>query len=203
MLMNFQIMHLQKKLVFFAALAGVIAMFLPWVNISAFGMDVGQNSNGLKGSGILMFFLFIACGLLSFSGKPYLPFSISYWFIAQVLAAIIVLITVMGLLRSADGDIGGMGIVEAKPGVGFYLALVSGICINIFLWIYKGKDHTLKSGFESAKEQLGVRGNSHSEDRHTHRTSMVSELEKIIKMKNEGLINEEEYIQLKKRIGDL
>ena len=59
-IMNFQTMHRQRKFILIAAAAGVISMFLPWVSISAFGMDVGQSNNGVRGGGILIFFLFAA-----------------------------------------------------------------------------------------------------------------------------------------------
>ena len=55
--MNFQTLHLQRKLILVVAVAGIISVFLPWFSAGAFGFSV--HINGFRGWGVLAFLLLL------------------------------------------------------------------------------------------------------------------------------------------------
>jgi len=154
---NFESMNIQKKLVMFATAAGILAMFLPWVHISAFGMDVGQNYNGLRGSGIFIFVCFMGCIYFCLTGDYKGPFSLSEWFYLQILSVLIIFFTLLEYyFKGSLNKQNPFGLTETRSGEGFWIALLSGIGIMLFLWLYKPREYTIKAGFKFAKRKLGL-----------------------------------------------
>jgi hypothetical protein len=52
--MDFKTMSKQRKFILIASSVGIIAMFLPWIDV------IMINQNGLHGKGIVVFLCFIA-----------------------------------------------------------------------------------------------------------------------------------------------
>lgn len=195
--MNFQTMHRQRKFILIAAAAGVISMFLPWVSISAFGMDVGQSNNGLKGGGILIFFLFAAVLVMAVLNNPVSPLNRLQWFLSLIAGAINLAFTLRFLAGSPNEDT--FGLVEARPGIGLWLAAVASLCILIGAWLFKQKEDTLKSGFEQLKSRFP--GNATSTLTPTDTTpptpNKLQELERLIQLRRDGHLSEHEFLAMK------
>ena len=94
--MNFQTMNKQRKFILIAASVGFIAMFLPWIKISFFGMS--SSVNGMHGSGILVFLCFIGAGVVAFLGDQTKNLDKTFWFIALACGALASLIMVWNLI---------------------------------------------------------------------------------------------------------
>ncbi len=194
--MNFQTMHRQREFILIAAAAGVISMFLPWVSISAFGMDVGQSNNGLKGGGILIFFLFAAVLVMAIINNPVTPLSRLQWFLTLIAGAVNLIFTIRFFAGAPDED--AFGLVEASPGVGLWLASISSLCILIGAWAYKRKEDTLKSGFEQLKSRFpGAAAPTSTDTTTPAATTKLQELERLIALRRDGHISEQEFQTMK------
>ena len=114
------------------------------------------------------------------------------WLIALAAGAISVLCVVVRLSGAGDA----FGIL--KPGIGLWLALAASIGIIAFAWLYKNPADTLQNAFDSLK------GNISSSTAGTTSkppvSSKIDELEKLIELKNQGKISDEEYQSLKSKM---
>ena len=90
---------------------------------------------------------------------------------------------------------GAFGIVTR--GIGIWIALLASLGIVASAWLFKKPGDSLQAGFESLKKSMPVSTNQPSKPANT---SKVDELEKLINLKNEGKISEEEYEQMKAKL---
>jgi hypothetical protein len=112
------------------------------------------------------------------------------------------LFVVISLLNSSGGPEG--EIADVKFGIGIWLALAASLGTLGAAWMFKNPEDTLKDGLESLKKGIAIPTNSTpggaSSSRSSGGSSRMEELERLIKMKNEGKITEEEYQQLKSKL---
>ena len=88
--MNFETMSKQRKFILIAAAVGFIAMFLPWINISFFG--ISSSLNGMHDKGILVFICFVVAGVLAYTGDQTKNLDKKNWFIVLIAGALATLI---------------------------------------------------------------------------------------------------------------
>ncbi len=189
-----------------AALAGIIAIFLPWMTISA-GFLGSQSTNGFHGIGILAFLSFVLAGAFSLSGEQTRPLDKTLWVLALGAGALALLAVIIAIANTFGGE---YGFVSASVGFGLWIALAASIAVTLSAWMLKAPGDNLKSGFDSLKKNFSVpagpsttsttptapppaSGNSGS-------AGNLAELERLIELKNKGSITEEEYQLLKSKL---
>jgi hypothetical protein len=143
--MNFQTMNRQRKYILIAAVVGFIAMFLPWVKISFFGLT--SSVNGMHGSGILVFFCFIGAAVVAFLGDQTKNLDKTFWFIAMACGALASLIMVWNFI-----DLMGSGLSFVS--IGFYLALLASLAVLAATYMFRNPSDSIKSGFDSLKSDI-------------------------------------------------
>jgi hypothetical protein len=203
--MNFQTMHRQRKFILIAAVAGLIAVFLPWVTISAsfFG---SQSTNGFHGIGILAFLAFVLGGAFSLPGEQTAPLDKTMWLLALGAGALALLAVVIAIANTLGG---GFGFITPTIGFGLWIALAAALGLVLGAWLLKAPGDSLKSGFDSLKQNFSAPAGStpapppaSSAGTKTTATppGRMAELERLIELKSKGLISEDEYQQLKARL---
>jgi hypothetical protein len=140
--MNFQTMSKQRKFILIAALAGIIGMFLPWVNFLFFSV------NGMHGWGILAFLSFLGAGIVALMGDQTKNLDKTFWFIALACGAAATVVIFWTLL-SAIGD-GGASVLSA----GIYIAALGAIGTLLAAYMYRSPSDSIKSGFDSLKNDI-------------------------------------------------
>ena len=143
--MNIQTLNKQRKFILIAAAVGFIAMFLPWVRISFFG--ISNSVNGMHGSGILVFLCFIGAGVVAFLGDQTKNLDKTFWFIALVCGALASLIMVWNFIDAMGG---GMSYLS----IGFYLAVLASLGVLISAYMFRNSTDSIKGGFDSLKKDI-------------------------------------------------
>jgi hypothetical protein len=200
--MNFQAMHKQRKFILILAAIGAISVFLPWFTVSAEGLGVriSESTNGFHGTGVLVFLAFIGAGILALVGDQSRVMEKTMWMATLCAGVIALLFVVINLARTPNsGD--GFGIAQAGPGFGIWISLLASVGTLAAAWALKNTGDTLKGGFDSLKHDLaGLSGPASPNPNTTQSKSRVDELEKLIELKNQGKISEEEYQQMKSKL---
>lgn len=198
--MNFQAMHKQRKFVLIAALAGVISIFLPWITTR--GLFAGLNVNGFSGGGVIVFVGFIVAAAMAFIGDQTKPMEKNMWLIALVAGAVALLFCIIRF-----SQISGSGLGLVSPGFGLWIAAAASIATLASTWLFRSPGDTLQSGFDSLKKNISnATSNTSGPATPTNttptnnRTSGIAELERLIQLRNEGKITEEEYQEMKGKI---
>ncbi len=144
--MNFQLMSKQRKFILIAAGIGVIAMFLPWIRISLFGITAGS-ANGLNsGWGWLIFISFVAAGVVTLMGDQTKTLDKTMWMIALIAGALSALLMVIFFLRALDAI--------SFISIGFYLALIASLAILYSAYNFRAAGFNIKDGFDSLKGDI-------------------------------------------------
>ncbi len=146
--MNFQTMNKQRKFVLIAAAVGVIAMFLPWFHISAFGYSA--SSNGMHGSGILVFLCFAGAGIMAFMGDQTKNLDKTFWFITLACGAVATLIVVWNYIDASSSAFG----LGSAISIGFYLAGLAAIGVLVAAYLFRSPSDSIKGGFDSLKQDI-------------------------------------------------
>lgn len=204
--MNFQTMSKQRKFILIAAAVGVISVFLPWITISAgvFGMNMDQSINGFHGLGMVVFLSFAGAIVLSLVGDQTKSLEKSFWLLALIAGSLALLVI---LISFVNGRSGGFGVVDTGYGIGIWIALLSAIGVVGSAWMFKNPADTLKDGFDSIKQSMATPPAAPTGSvtptappAPPSGTSKIAELEKLVELKNQGNISEEEFQQLKSKL---
>ncbi len=150
--MNFETMSKQRKFILIAAAVGFIAMFLPWINISFFG--ISSSLNGMHDKGILVFICFVVAGVLAYTGDQTKNLDKRNWFIALIAGALATLIMLWYFI-DASGSFAG-----SLFSIGFYLAALAAIGLLIAAYLYKSPGDSIKGGFDNLKDSIGSKTKS-------------------------------------------
>ncbi len=202
--MNFQTMNKQRLYILIAAAAGLISVFLPWISISAgaFGMSMSQGINGFHGMGIVVFLAFIAAAFTALIGDQTKALEKNNW-VASMAAGAIALLFVIINMASSDNSMGGFGFVKAKFGWGIWLALAAAIGVIACSWLFKNPANSLQESLNNLKKDIPFRmftGNPPSANNSQSSKNSLDELNKLVELKNQGNITEEEFQNLKAKI---
>jgi hypothetical protein len=139
--MNFQTMNKQRKFILIAAVVGIIAMFLPWIDLSFLG-----SINGMHGGGIVVFLAFAGAGAVALLGDQTKTLEKTFWFIALACGALASLIMVINFLRALDA----LGLF----GIGFYLAIIASLAVLGAAYMFRSPGDSVKGGFDSLKNDI-------------------------------------------------
>jgi hypothetical protein len=213
-------MNNQRKFILIAAAVGIIAAFLPWVSVSAgmFGMSMGSVSvNGFHGVGILYCLAIAAAGAVAAMGdqKALLDKNMRLVAILGGAVSVIALLIWFVNLKSSATD-GGLGVVSASVGYGFYLSAVAALAVTIIPFYIKGADDSLAGDIAKLKSSVqSIQTNIATPAAGTDAAppaapvasavaatppDRMAELEKLIAWRNEGKITEQEFEDLKSKI---
>jgi amino acid transporter len=145
--MNFSAMGRQRKLIFIAAVAGIVAMFLPWITISAGGIfegtgESGISENGMHGTGVIVFLSFLGALALSLMGDQTKGLDKTNWQIALGVGAAALL---FGIIVVAGSQTGSVGFVKSSIGLGAWIALLAAAGVLASAWVFRNPGFTLKA----------------------------------------------------------
>jgi hypothetical protein len=161
--MNFQTLNRQRKFILFAALAGLVTMFLPWVTVSAdaataeltdsiFGKQgMSLSENGMHGSGIIVFLSYLLAVALSLLSEQTRTLEKASWLCALAAGAVALLITIILL---ANTPTGAMGIAKSGPGYGAWISLLASAAVLASAWLFRTPGYTLKDSIDQVKKTL-------------------------------------------------
>lgn len=204
-------MHKQRLFILIASAIGIISIFLPWVSVSAhiFGYSYGQSANGFHGTGIVVFLGFLVTLAMPFIGNKTQLLENNTWLITLVAGALAFLFTLIFII-SKSGTMNSSGWGGIGYGFGVWLALIASIAVILSAWLLKSSNNNLKKAFENLASNLNVSATvssttlNHSGNDQTHASQLnkqtLAELEKLAQMKNQGIISEEEFQQLKSKL---
>ena len=175
--MNFQTLNRQRKFILLAALAGLIAMFLPWVTVSAGnlfgGLETGDNGaatanltdslfgkqaislseNGMHGSGIIVFLSYLFAIALSLLSEQTRTLEKTSWLCAMGAGAAALLFTIILL---ANAPTGAMGIAKSSVGYGAWISLLASAAVLASAWLFRTPGYTLKGSIDQLKKDLTI-----------------------------------------------
>lgn len=199
--MNFNTLHKQRKAILIAAVIGVIAVFLPWITVGFLGQSIHRN--GFHGIGILAFLALAGAGAVSLLGNQSSSLDKGIWFAALALGGLALLAVVIFIVNTSNdlGSVGGFAGVGF--GIGLWLTLIGSAGVVAAAWLLKSPGDSLRGGFESLKNNIP--GNistttSHNPGSTSAGGDKMAQLERLITLRNEGKITEEEYQDLKSKI---
>jgi len=196
--MNFLLMHKQRRFVLILAAIGLIAVFLPWVTVGGvFGNSL--NAHGFNGTGVVVFLALLAVAVIAIMGDQKKAEERNMWMIT-LLAGFIALLFAIIKYSQISGS--AFGIVSA--GYGLWISLIASLAVIICAWLFKSPGDSLQSGFDSLKR------NTHNISQHNQTTNTTTtatttpnrmeELEKLIELKVQGKISDEEYKEMRAKL---
>ncbi len=151
--MNFQTMNKQRKFILIAAGIGIIAMFLPWIRVSLFGIVAGS-VNGMHDWGILIFLGFVAAGGVTLVGDQTKTLDKTMWMISLIGGGIAALLCIIFLLRAMDAI--------SFLSFGFYIALLASLGVLYAAYQFRAAGYSIKGGFDSLKDDIEKKTNSNN-----------------------------------------
>jgi len=197
--MDFATLNKQRKFALIAAVIGLISIFLPWISVSGFG--AGYSANGFSSYGIMVFIGYLAAGIITLMGDQTKPLDKAMWLVELIAGAISLIFTLLFFTRMSGGvgySFGGAGI---GYGFGLWISLLASVGVLASAWMYRNPEDSLQSGFDSLKSKVADAASSASSSGGSGGgTSKVAELERLIKLKEEGKISEEEYQEMKGKV---
>lgn len=197
--MNFNTLHKQRKAILIAAVIGVIGVFLPWITVGFLGQNI--HSNGFHGIGILAFLALAGAGAVALLGNLSTSLEKGTWFAALACGALALLSVVIFILNTSN-DIGSVGFAGIGFGIGLWISLIAAGAVVASAWLLKSPDDSLKGGFESLKSSIPTNINTNTTTTAPGNTAndKMDQIERLITLRNEGKISEEEYQDLKGKI---
>ena len=192
--MDFTTLNKQRKFALIAAVVGIISIFLPWISVSGLGLSISEN--GFHSYGVMVFLGFIGAAVLTIIGDQTKPLDKTMWFVELIAGAIALIFTLIFM-----SSLSGAESVGAGYGIGLWLSILASIGVLTSAWLLKSPEDSLQDSFESLKTKVTSAANSNTYGSSSNvGTSNVTELERLIKLKEEGKISEEEYQVMKSKI---
>lgn len=186
--MDFATLHKQRKFISIAAALSAIGILMPWVSL--FGFSV----NGAHGWGIIVLILLAATAVICFVGNQTQPLDQAMWLVALVSGGVGVLRAILFMSDMPGGSSFGVGV-----GIGAWVTLLGSAGVIASALLLKSPGDNIKDGFDSLVNKVSSAANT-TNTTNTTPPSKIDELERLIKLKEEGKITEEEYQQLKSKL---
>lgn len=192
--MDFATLNKQRKFTLIAAIVGIISIFLPWIAVS--GLGISMSENGLHSYGVMVFIGFIGAVILTIMGDQTKPLDKTTWFVELIAGAIALIFTLLFMTNLSGDTFGAAGF-----GIGIWISVLAAIGILASAWLFKSPEDSLQDGFENLKSKVITATSQNTSATSSNAgTGKVAELEKLIKLKEEGKISEEEYQEMKSKI---
>ena len=190
-------MNKQRKFILYAAIAGVIATFLPWLSLGNW-MNAsigGESYNGFHGSGILFFLLQIAIGIVARRGvrQDTLPKNMRPAVIGGGIASLLCVVFYMH-----NSDLMNRLMVPII-GIGYIAGFIASICEIVIPLVIKKPGESLKNDVAVLKSTLqSIQNNAKPAAPASH--DRIAEMEKLVTWRSEGKITAEEFEDMKSKI---
>lgn len=152
--MNFETMSKQRKIILGASAVGCIALFLPWINLSFFG--ISSSLNGMHDKGILVFICFVVSGVLTYSGNRTRNLGKTNWLIVLMAGALATLIMLWYIIDASESFTGSLF------NIGFYLTFLAAIVVQIAAYFYKSPGDSIKAGTDHLKNSIETKSKENS-----------------------------------------
>ncbi len=123
-------MSKQRKFLLISSIVGFISLFLPWVSFPIFGYM--QTANGMHDGGIVVFFCFIAVGIIAYVDPDKKNFFKTKWILIQLIG-IVALLFIFWYFFEIKTSIKGIFHI----GVGLYVAAMAAIAVIISEYLFK------------------------------------------------------------------
>ncbi len=192
--MDFATLNKQRKFTLIAAIVGVISIFLPWIAVS--GLGISMSENGLRSYGMMVFIGFIGAVILTIMGDQTKPLDKTMWFVELIAGAVALIFTLLFMTNLSGDTFGAAGF-----GIGIWISVLAAIGVLASTWLFKSPEDSLQDSFESLKSKITTATSQNISGTSSNvGTGKVAELEKLIKLKEEGKISEEEYQEMKSKI---
>ena len=192
--MDFVTLNKQRKFTLIAAIVGIISVFLPWIAVS--GLGVSMSKNGLRSYGMMVFIGFIGAVILTIMGDQTKPLDKTMWFVELIAGAVALIFTLLFMTNLSGDTFGAAGF-----GIGIWISVLAAIGVLASTWLFKSPGDSLRDGFENLKSKVTTATSQNTSGTSSNiGTGKVAELEKLIKLKEEGKISEEEYQEMKSKI---
>lgn len=185
-----------------AAAVGIIATLLPWFTASAgaFGYSISNSINGFHGAGAAYFLLVLVNGALAFIGDRQDTLPKNMRLAAIGCSAVAFICLVIAYANANENASRGFGLVDLNIGIGYILAVLSGGALVIIPFVIKKPGESLGNDFAGLKDSVKAAQENMADNAAAKRAAKVEELEKLIAMRNEGRITQQEYEAFKARI---
>lgn len=204
-------MNKQRKFILIAAAAGAVSVFLPWITISAaaMGYNLGSRSeNGFHSSGVAYFILMAAAGVIAaVIGDRARTLDKTMRLVTLACGLAGVLCVFLYFKDGPDGIQTGYGGVDVSPSIGAFTAVLAALSVLILPLVFKNPGESLQADFEHLKQKVKSINTGTTipppADKPATNSSTVNhldELDRIIKLREEGKINDEEYARMKAKI---
>ena len=188
--MDFTTLHKQRKFISIAAALSAVGILMPWVSL--FGFSV----NGAHGWGIIVLILLAATAIICFIGNNTQPLDQAMWLVALISGGAGLLRAILFMSDMPGGSGFGVGI-----GIGAWVTLLGSAAVIASALLLKSPGDNIKDGFDSLVHKVSGAANTNATTTHTGTSpGKIDELERLIKLKEEGKITEEEYQQLKSKL---
>ena len=192
--MDFATLNKQRKFTLIAAIVGVISIFLPWIAVS--GLGISMSENGLRSYGMMVFIGFIGAVILTIMGDQTKPLDKTTWFVELIAGAVALIFTLLFMTNLSGDTFGAAGF-----GIGIWISVLAAIGVLASTWLFKSPEDSLQDSFENLKSKITTATSQNTSGTSSNAgTGKVAELEKLIKLKEEGKISEEEYQEMKSKI---
>jgi NADH:ubiquinone oxidoreductase subunit 6 (subunit J) len=192
--MDFATLNKQRKFTLIAAIVGVISIFLPWIAVS--GLGISMSENGLHSYGVMAFIGFIGAVILIIMGDQTKPLDKTMWFVELIAGAVALIFTLLFMTNLSGDTFGAAGF-----GIGIWISILAAIGVLASTWLFKSPEDSLQDSFENLKSKVTTATSQNTSGTSSNAgTGKVAELEKLIKLKEEGKISEAEYQEMKSKI---
>jgi NADH:ubiquinone oxidoreductase subunit 6 (subunit J) len=192
--MDFATLNKQRKFTLIAAMVGVISIFLPWIAVS--GLGISMSENGLHSYGVMAFIGFIGAVILITMGDQTKPLDKTMWFVELIAGAVALIFTLLFMTNLSGDTFGAAGF-----GIGIWISILAAIGVLASTWLFKSPEDSLQDSFENLKSKVTTATSQNTSGTSSNAgTGKVAELEKLIKLKEEGKISEAEYQEMKSKI---
>ncbi|MDB5156017.1 MAG: hypothetical protein JWR50_724 [Mucilaginibacter sp.] len=150
--MNFQQLHKQRKILLISSLTGIIACFLPWYSFFT------GSVNGMNGMGSFVFLLFIAAGIMAFTGDQKITISSKPWLLTIAAGAINIAIIGYYIIRFESAT-SGMDTESSNTlkslygnndyglGIGIWLTLATAIVVTVSAYIFRSPGNKISDSY--------------------------------------------------------
>lgn len=200
-------MNKQRKFILIAAVAGAISVFLPWITASAgaFGYSVNRSENGFHGAGVAYFMLMAAAGVVAaVIGERTQTLDKTMRLTMLACGAVGAICVFLFFKDAPDGFHTGYGGVDISPSFGAFVAFLAAVAVLVLPLVFKALGESLQGDFDHLKQKMKSintsGGTPTNKPAGTGAINSLEELERLAKLKEQGSITDEEYVQMKAKI---
>lgn len=198
--MDIQPINNRQKLLLAFSTAGMASIFLPWIKLS--GGGTGKTITGLHGYGILVFVIFLAVAVLTIFEDFLIVYNKKLSRIINTAGALALLFIIIEEVTFSQISITQLSHVRITYEPGACAAATMCVAIVISSIVCKTKKRSAQTEAKNLKKNILIPATSRpAKNIHSKSgESKMIDLRKLIRLKENGCITEEEFQQLKSKM---